>query len=139
MKRLAFALLPLLVSCGTGATRWTAASEVRDACTRVSHLEVHLRGTVDRVLGIRRTRSGAHEGFVFDAELCAEGSTACSPTAVRVEDNVDITGAIPLRSNEPIEVYGQYECNDGVVHWTHRDPRGRHEAGYIVVDGRRYQ
>lgn len=92
-------------------------------------MEAHLTGNVARVLGIRPGVSGSHEGFIF--------VTAGRP--LKVEDNVDITGVIPLRAGDPVELLGQYECNDGVIHWTHRDPRGRHVGGYIRVHGQTYQ
>lgn len=56
-----------------------------------------------------------------------------------VEDNVSITGVIPLRSGERISLLGQLECDDLVIHWTHHDPAFRHLSGYIEADGRRYQ
>jgi len=93
------------------------------------YVEVHDRGDVTRVLGIRESRSGLHEGFIF----AAAGAT------YTVEDNADITGVIPLRRGEALELQGQLECNDDVIHWTHRDPAGRHIAGYIIADGRTYQ
>lgn len=94
-------------------------------------MEVQLAGTVARYLGTSHSPSGAHEGFfVLPSD---------APTEIRVEDNVDLTGFIPLFHGERIRLQGQYECNDGVVHWTHHDPSGRHVAGYIEVNGRRYQ
>jgi hypothetical protein len=81
------------------------------------------------VLGERRTQGGDHEGFIF----AAEGRT------YKVEDNVDITGPVPLRRGDAVALQGQFECDDYVIHWTHRDLRGRHPSGYIDVNGRRYQ
>jgi hypothetical protein len=59
---------------------------------------------------------------------------------VRVEANVDFTGAFALRRGQTVEVRGEYEyyASGGVIHWTHRDPRGRHPDGYIQVDGHQY-
>lgn len=81
------------------------------------------------MLGERSGEAGVHEGFIV----------AASGSRFKVEDNVDITGPIPLRRGEAVELQGQYECDDGVIHWTHRDPRGRHLAGYVKVDGHVYQ
>jgi hypothetical protein len=105
-------------------------AQAMDACNRgARYVEVRDSGVVTRVLGERESESGLHEGF----------TVALRGTRVRVEDNVDITGPIPLRRGERITLQGQFECNDGVIHWTHHDPRGRHIAGYITVDGRTYQ
>ena len=82
-----------------------------------------------RVLGMRDSRSGEHEGFLIEA----------SGNVYKVEDNADITGPIPLHRGDTVSLLGQFECNDNVIHWTHHDPRGRHPAGYIEVNGTRYQ
>ena len=58
---------------------------------------------------------------------------------IRIEDNVSITGPIPLAKGEPVTLQGVYECNDGVIHWTHHDPRGRHMGGYIQAGGKIYR
>jgi len=59
---------------------------------------------------------------------------------VRIEANTDFTGAIPLRSGDRVLVKGEYEYYPlgGVIHWTHRDPRGRHEGGYVEAHGTLY-
>ena len=94
-------------------------------------VEVRDSGVVVRVLGMRNSYSGLHEGFIV--RFSSRGGTHL------VEDNADITGPIPLRRGDAISMQGQLECNDRVIHWTHRDPRGRHQAGYIIVNGNTYQ
>ncbi|HEY8314037.1 MAG TPA: DUF3465 domain-containing protein [Candidatus Baltobacteraceae bacterium] len=119
-----------LLALGGCAAHLASVPEAMDACSRgARYVEVADRGTIVRVLGMRESRSGLHEGFI--ARL--HGVT------LKVEDNADITGPIALRAGEPIALQGQYECNDGVVHWTHHDPRFRHSAGYIEAGGKRYQ
>ena len=58
---------------------------------------------------------------------------------IRIEDNVSVTGPIPLSKGELVTLQGQYECNDGVIHWTHHDPRGRHVGGFIEAGGKIYR
>lgn len=99
------------------------------------HTEIMLDGTVQRVLGVRRGPSGRHEGFTLEPTLPQSGRMP----AVKVEDNIDITGYIALAHGDRVQLRGQYECNDGVVHWTHHDPSGRHAAGYVRVNGQIYQ
>jgi len=55
--------------------------------------------------------------------------------------NVDLAPRVPLAPGDSVEVRGEYDWNDrgGVLHWTHRDPGGRHEAGWVRHDGRLYQ
>jgi len=80
-----------------------------------------------------------HEGFVIAA--CPPNLAACDPSSptFKVEDNVDITGPIPLHRGDAVSLLGQFECDDNVIHWTHRDPAGRHASGYLKVNGRMYE
>jgi hypothetical protein len=50
------------------------------------------------------------------------------------------TGFIPARNGDYVEFNGQYEWNakGGVVHWTHHDPQGRHETGWVKHNGHNY-
>ena len=126
----ALAILVALSGCAKNMTQSGDILSARSACARgAPHAEVSLSGTVSKLLGIRSGPSGLHEGFVV----------SIPPATYRVEDNIDITGRIPLRRGDRIELMGQFECNDGVIHWTHHDPSGRHIAGYIKVNGYTYQ
>ena len=98
-----------------------------------SHVEVVADGTVTRVLGVRPGVESPHEGFLL---RLGSGCTV----VVRVEVNTDFTGTIPLREGDHVAVKGEYEyySRGGVIHWTHHDPRGRHENGYVEAGGRSY-
>lgn len=98
-----------------------------------SHVEVVADGTVTRILGVQQGRVSPHEGFLFRL------ATGCS-VIVRVESNTDFTGPISLTRGEHVLVKGEYEYYPlgGVIHWTHRDPRLRHDGGYIEAGGRTY-
>ena len=65
-----------------------------------------------------------------------------SGQTILIAHNIDLAPRVESpREGEAIEFSGQYEWNDkgGVVHWTHRDPSGRHPAGWLRYDGRLYQ
>jgi hypothetical protein len=98
-----------------------------------SHVEVVADGQVSSVLGVRPGRDGAHEGFLLRL------NGGCRLT-VRVETNTDFTGNFPLQNGDRVVVKGEYEYYErgGVVHWTHRDPRGHHANGYVEVRGTMY-
>lgn len=98
-----------------------------------SHAEVVADGTIDRVLGVQAGRVSPHEGFLLRL------GSGCD-LIVRVEVNTDFTGEFPLHTGEHVLVKGEYEyySRGGVIHWTHRDPRGRHENGYIQAGGTLY-
>jgi hypothetical protein len=99
-----------------------------------SHVEVVADGKVVRALGTAPGRVSPHEGFLMRL------TSGCN-VVVRVEANTDFTGTFPIAPGDGVVVKGEYEFYPigGVIHWTHRDPRGRHEGGYIEVGGRRYE
>lgn len=74
-----------------------------------------------------------HMHEAFDAQ------TAAGP--VEIVDNVDIAPRVPVQPGDRIDVRGEMVHDPGrmpVVHWTHHDPGGRHEDGFIRYRGRVY-
>jgi hypothetical protein len=129
---LATTLVALTLSgCAAAPDNLTQAIATCNSGAR--YVEIRDSGIVYRILGERGSQSGVHEGFLIRFPYRANGAVT------RVEDNVDITGPIPLRRGDQVTLQGQFECNDQVIHWTHHDPRGRHLAGYITVNGKTYQ
>jgi hypothetical protein len=122
----------LLSACAAPQSPDDAAVCAAYSATR-SHVEVVADGTVTRILGTQQGRVSPHEGFLLTL------GSGCR-LVVRVEANTDFTGAIPLAAGQHVVVKGEYEYYPlgGVIHWTHRDPRGRHEGGYIQAGGQTY-
>jgi hypothetical protein len=129
------AALPSILACCTGPTAQPADDGAVCAAYRAqrSHVEVVADGTVTRTFGVVPGRTSPHEGFLMRL------ASGCN-VVVRVEANTDFTGAFPLERGDRVTVKGEYEyyALGGVIHWTHRDPRGRHEGGYIVARGTMY-
>lgn len=120
-------LFLMFAACAPAPAR---IEQAMDMCARgAPSVEVTASGTVARLLGTAVTRSGTHEAFLLQT----------GGMNVRIENNTSITGPIPLTRGERVSLQGQYECNDGVIHWTHRDPRGRHMWGYIEAGGKIYR
>ncbi len=62
-------------------------------------------------------------------------------TTLLVSHNIDLAPRVPIDKGEMIAVCGRYEWNHrgGVVHWTHHDPRGKKEGGWIYSRGQYYK
>ncbi|MGH0032174.1 MAG: DUF3465 domain-containing protein [Myxococcota bacterium] len=98
---------------------------------RRSDLWVELAGTVEKKL--RDDRDGSrHQKFIL---RLASGRT------LLVAHNIDLADRVPLARGDTVLLRGEYEWNErgGVVHWTHHDPEGRREGGWIEHGGQRYE
>ncbi len=61
---------------------------------------------------------------------------------VLIAHNIDLAPRVsPLRTGDRISFSGEYVWNPkgGLVHWTHRDPAGHHEAGWLKHNGQIFQ
>ena len=93
-----------------------------------SHVEVQGSGIVERVLR-DDTEGSRHQKFILRVD---------SGQQLLFAHNIDLASRVPdLHEGERVDFVGEYEWNEkgGVVHWTHRDPSGRHPAGYLKVAG----
>ena len=89
-------------------------------------------GTVTRVLSDDNEGS-PHQRFIV---------TLPSGQTLLISHNIDLAHRVEgLAVGDPVSFKGEYEWNDkgGVVHWTHRDPEGRHEPGWIRHGGNTYE
>jgi len=58
-----------------------------------------------------------------------------------IAHNIDLAARVEgLNEGNDITFYGEYEWNNkgGVVHWTHRDPKGHHKNGWLFYENRQY-
>ena len=95
-------------------------------------LQVGGKGTVISTLS-DDTQGSRHQRFILGL---SSGQT------LLISHNIDIAPRInSLREGDTIEFYGEYEWSPkgGVVHWTHHDPGGRHENGWLKHKGTAYQ
>lgn len=58
-----------------------------------------------------------------------------------VSHNIDLAPRAPIRKGDTVSIRGRYEWNHrgGVLHWTHHDPKGKKEGGWIQVEGQVYR
>ena len=99
---------------------------------RRSNVQVEGQGEVARILP-DDNNSSRHQRFILRLE---HGQT------VLVAHNIDLAPrVVNLHAGDNIAFYGEYEWNEkgGVIHWTHRDPAGRHANGWLKHQGKTYQ
>ena len=133
VRNAALAAVALLAACAAQTSPDDAAVCNAYRSAR-SGDEVVADGTVTRVLGIAPGVVSPHEGFLMTLR------SGCD-SVVRVEVNTDLAGTFPVARGDAVTVKGVYEYypRGGVIHWTHHDPRGRHEAGFIEIGGKTYE
>ena len=99
---------------------------------RQSDLQVRGSGTVVHVLP-DDTKGSQHQKFLLELD---------SGLTLLVAHNIDLAPRIPrLQKGDRVGFNGEYEWTEkgGVMHWTHHDPRGRHEDGWLERGGKRFE
>ena len=118
---------------GGEAAVFSGECAVTDAFrNRQSNLQLKGEGQVIKVLP-DDTQGSRHQKFL----LRSPGGTT-----ILVAHNIDLAPRLNgLRAGDQVAFYGEYEWSDkgGVVHWTHRDPKGRHPGGLLEVRGQRVE
>jgi hypothetical protein len=99
---------------------------------RSSGIQVSGEGEVIRVLPDDED-GDRHQKFILKLN---------SNQTLLISHNIDIAPRVSdLRVGDTVSFNGEYEWNSqgGVVHWTHHDPSGRHEGGWLEKGGTKYQ
>ena len=65
-----------------------------------------------------------HQRFVLDIG---------SRRSLLIAHNIDLAKRVPVGMGDRVHVRGMYEWNEfgGLVHWTHHDPHGVEDGGYV--------
>lgn len=89
-------------------------------------------GTVTKLLSDDNEGS-RHQRFIL---------TLTSGQTLLVAHNIDLAPRLTsLKTGDAVAFHGVFEWNakGGVIHWTHRDPSGRHQPGWLKHAGQTYQ
>jgi Protein of unknown function (DUF3465) len=115
-----------LVTDGLSAELSSAISDQK------SGVQVTGAGTVIKLLA-DDNEGRRHQRFIL---------TLSSGQTLLVAHNIDLASRInSLQTGDVVEFNGVYEWNvkGGVIHWTHHDPNGHHQAGWLKHAGQTYQ
>jgi len=99
---------------------------------RRSDVPVTGAGRVTRVLG-DDSLGDRHQRFILELR---------PGHSVLIAHNIDLAPRVEkLAVGDAVEFRGIYEWNDkgGIVHWTHHDPQGQHDPGWLKHRGRTYE
>lgn len=111
----------------------TPISEIEKAFqNQRSNFSVTVKGSVTRILSDDNS-GDRHQRFIIRLS---------NEQTLLIAHNIDIAPRVNGLSVESvIYAHGDYVWNDegGLVHWTHRDPGGGHEDGWILFSGNKYQ
>lgn len=97
-----------------------------------SDIQIQVNAIVSKLLA-DDDRGSRHQRFIVRLN---------SGQTLLVAHNIDLAPRInDLSEGDSVELYGEYEWSNkgGVMHWTHRDPSGRHVGGWIKHAGQVYQ
>ena len=99
---------------------------------KISNFQVGGSGKVIKVLP-DDNEGRRHQRFIIKL---SSGQT------LLIAHNIDLAPRVGnLKAGDHVNFYGVYEWNSkgGVVHWTHHDPNGQHEGGWLNHGGKLYQ
>ena len=132
-------LAVIFVSCAShdpaterSSTPHDDSSIGRAFATGTSDIQVEGEGMVIRVLPDDADGS-RHQRFIVQL---ASGQT------LLITHNIEVAPRIAgLKVGDSVGFNGEYVWNEngGLIHWTHHDPQGRHVAGWVMHNGKRYQ
>lgn len=144
---LGFVGLGLLAACGSSPDSAAPSSEAnageveqvdgdkllaRAFAERLSGIEVEGKGTVVRVLP-DDLEGSRHQRFVIRLD---------SGQTLLVAHNIDLSPRLRgITVRDTVWFHGEYAWNSegGTIHWTHRDPNGVHEDGWLRHRARIYE
>jgi len=91
---------------------------------------IEVTGFVRRLLSDDNDGS-RHQRFIIDIG---------NRQTLLIAHNIDLAKRVPLGMGDRVHVRGMYEWNDlgGLVHWTHLDPQGVEDGGWVRYRRKEY-
>lgn len=154
MKKSLVALLLLLVGIWSQIAPSSLASleSLWQKAERADHAQVQTQFASASQLFARQAKDEMVDGEGRVIRLLADDNQGSRHQRFLVEiengqtllfaHNIDLAPRIDtLKVGDEVGFRGEYSYNikGGIVHWTHLDPRNRHEAGWIKHNGITYQ
>jgi hypothetical protein len=131
-------LLLSTISQGTAHENSASADSLTPVSTiakafsdKQSNIQVKQKGVITKVLS-DDTAGDRHQRMIVRLS---------NNQTLLITHNIDLAPRVPNPVvGKTLTFYGEYEWNEegGVVHWTHKDPDGKHIAGWLEYDGKRY-
>ena len=92
---------------------------------------IEVKGLVRRLLSDDDDGS-RHQRFIIDIG---------NRMTLLIAHNIDLAKRVPIGMGDRVHVRGMFEWNDlgGLVHWTHHDPLGVEDGGYVQYRRRDYR
>ena len=103
---------------------------VASAIAAAQTVEVTVQGRVVELLGDGNGADGPHQRFQLDLG---------SGVVVEVDHNITLAPRVPVRVGDSVTLHGELAPDPGhpVIHYTHH-ATGRHEGGWITLNGQTY-
>ena len=85
---------------------------------------IEVRGIVERLLPNDDNDGSRHQRFILNVDAA---------NTLLIAHNIDLAEPVPVGIGDRVQVRGMYEWNDlgGLMHWTHHDPLGIEDGGYV--------
>ncbi len=123
----------LVIPDGKSAPQKTEALVAASAYIQHLH-NVHVEGEGRVVKVLSDDNDGSkHQRFILKTP---------EDITILIAHNIDLAQRVTnLAIGDTIYFSGEYVWNEkgGIVHWTHNDPRGHHESGWLKHNGVTYQ
>jgi uncharacterized lipoprotein YajG len=119
-------------SAKTSSAKMDAGAIVEAFGARRNLPQVQGSGVVEKVLK-DDTKGLKHQKFLLKVS---------DNITILIAHNIDLAPRVAdIQAGDVVEYKGEYiyTPKGGTVHWTHKDPRGHHEAGFLKHNGKTYE